>query len=134
MDDPTRELVRRRAGGRCEYCGIHQDSIAARFHVEHVTARQHHGTDDPSNLALSCDRCNFYKGTNLSAVDPETGRIVLLFHPRNDEWDSHFALESGVVLGHTDRGRATARLLNMNSQHRVQLRQELTHSSPPPTQ
>lgn len=132
MDDATRELVRNRAGGRCEYGGIQQLAIAARFHVEHIIARQHQGTDDPSNLALSCDRCNFYKGTNLSAVDPETGKIVFLFHPRRDQWDLHFALESGRVVGRTDQGRATSRILNMNSPHRVQLRLELAYSPPPP--
>lgn len=37
------------------------------FHVEHVIAKQHlnDATDDPANLALACNRCNAYKGTNL---------------------------------------------------------------------
>lgn len=90
--------------------------------------------DDPSNLALSCDRCNFYKGTNLAAVDPDTGRIVELFHPRRDDWRLHFGLGSGAVIGRTDRERATVRLLNMNARHRVQLRLELGRSAAPPLQ
>jgi hypothetical protein len=132
MDDATRELVRRRAADRCEYCGIHQHYIAARLHVEHVIARQHQGTDDPSNLALSCDRCNAYKGTNLSALDPVTSLVVMLFHPRLDRWHTHFAMQSGTIIGRTERGRATARLLNMNAHRRLQLRLELGASAAPP--
>ena len=48
MDAGTLELVRRRAQERCEYCGIPQAVIATRFHVEHILAKQHGGTDDPS--------------------------------------------------------------------------------------
>jgi hypothetical protein len=36
----------------------------------------------------------------------------------------HFEIHDGVVIGKTDVGRATARLLNMNAHHRVQLRAE----------
>lgn len=124
MDPATQELVRRRAHERCEYCGISQANVAARFHVEHIIARQHAGTDDLSNLALACDRCNAFKGTNLSAIDPLTGNLVTLFHPRNAVWSDHFTLNDGLVLGKSDIGRATVRLLNMNAHHRVQLRIE----------
>lgn len=131
MDAATRELVRQRAANRCEYCGIAQEHIVARLQIEHVVARQHGGTDDSSNLALSCDRCNLHKGTNLSAVDPETGDIVLMFHPRTDRWHEHFKLEFGEILGRTATGRATARLLNMNAPRRVQLRLELGRLAAP---
>jgi 5-methylcytosine-specific restriction endonuclease McrA len=36
------------------------------FHVEHIVSRQHGGSDDPNGLALACDRCNAYKGPNLT--------------------------------------------------------------------
>ena len=86
MDPATQELVRHRANERCEYCGIRQSSVAARFHVEHIIARQHGGTDDPSNLALACDRCNAFKGPNLSAIDTESGNVTL--HPRATNFTS----------------------------------------------
>jgi len=122
MDQATQDLVRYRARNCCEYCGIPQLHVAARFHVEHIIARQHGGTDDPSNLAVACDRCNAFKCPNLSAIDPETGVVVKLFHPRNDLWQVHFAVHVGLILGNTDVGRATVRLLNTNAYHRVQLR------------
>ena len=54
MDAATRNLVRRRAGDRCEYCGLHQDlSPLAALQIEHVRPRKHGGTDDPDNLALA---------------------------------------------------------------------------------
>jgi len=101
-----------------------QAHVAARLHVKHIIARQHGGSDDPSNLALACDRCNAFKGPNLSAIDPLTGNIVTLFHPRKDVWTVHFVLKDGMILGQSDVGRATVRLLNMNAFHRVQLRIE----------
>jgi 5-methylcytosine-specific restriction endonuclease McrA len=57
MDAEVRELVRRRAGGRCEYCGLLQEATPlVSHHVEHITARQHGGDDSENNLALACDR------------------------------------------------------------------------------
>ena len=118
MDAATRELVRRRAGGRCEYCGIPQQATPfIPFHVEHIRARQHAGDDNPNNLALACDRCNAYKGPNLVSVDPESGETAALFDPRQHDWSEHFRNESGKIVGLTAIGRESVRLLNMNAAH-----------------
>jgi hypothetical protein len=82
MDKGASDFVRQRAGNRCEYCGLPQDASALRFHIEHIIARQHGGNDDTMNLALACPECNYQKGTNLSGIDPDTGKTTLLFHPR----------------------------------------------------
>ena len=86
MDAATSQLVRQRAGHRCEYCHLPQEHSAIQFHLEHIIARQHGGTDAPENLALACPECNYQKGTNLSGVDPDTGKVTPLFHPRRDAW------------------------------------------------
>jgi hypothetical protein len=126
MDQALANLVRERAGERCEYCRLHQDDAPFyRFHVEHVIPRQHGGDDDPANLALACHHCNLHKGTNLSGIDPETGTIVPLFHPRRDDWDSHFERRGIRVAGRTAAGRATVEVLNMNATARLELRAEL---------
>ncbi len=52
--------VRQRANGRCEYCMLPEEASEVAFHVEHIRAKQHGGSDDLSNLALACDRCNFF--------------------------------------------------------------------------
>ena len=117
--------VRQRANGRCEYCMLSEEASEVAFHIEHIRAKQHGGSDDLSNLALACDRCNFSKGPNLSSVDSETDEIVTLFHPRQDTWCEHFAIQKAEVVGLTPCGRATASLLQMNAPKRVQLRAAL---------
>jgi hypothetical protein len=73
MKKAARDSARLRANDRCEYCLISQAvEPALLFHVEHIIARQHGGSDDISNLALSCPSCNLHKGSNLSGVDPDT--------------------------------------------------------------
>jgi hypothetical protein len=126
MDRHTRLVVVRRAQNICEYCRIPQTLVPFHtFHVEHIVARQHGGSDDPDNRCLACDRCNAYKGPNLTAIDPVTNRVVELFHPRRHLWHEHFAFSGPKIIGLTPIGRATARLLNMNDNRRLSLRQEL---------
>ena len=125
MDAATRELVRQRAADCCEYCRIPQAATPfISFHVEHIIARQHldEDQDNSAGLAYACDRCNAFKGSNLSSIDAQTGEKVDLFHPRLDTWADHFELADGRIHGLTPVGRATARLLNMNDERRVELR------------
>jgi hypothetical protein len=96
---------------------------AIRRRAGNVVSRQHGGSDDPNSLALACDRCNAYKGPNLTSIDPDTGTVVALFNPRRDRWDDHFAVEGGHIAGLTATGSATVRLLNMNAPRRVELRE-----------
>lgn len=124
MDPAIRDLVRRRAGNACEYCRIPQDATPLiSFHIEHIVSRQHGGCDALDTLALACDRCNAYKGPNLTSIDPDTDAVVALFNPRQDTWRDHFSVRDGHVIGLTAKGRATARLLNMNAPRRVELRE-----------
>lgn len=125
MDAAARRLVRGRAGGRCEYCGLRQMALPlASFHVEHIRAKQHGGSDDTENLALACHHCNAHKGPNLTGVDPQTGVIVPLYHPRRDAWDGHFARQGPIVLGLSPAGRATVRTLAMNADVQLEARAE----------
>ena len=80
--------------------------------------------DEPNALALACNRCNAYKGTNLASIDPDTKEMVPLYNPRQDAWQDHFLLRGGEIVGLTPTGRATVRLLNMNAPQRVELRRE----------
>ena len=125
MHPGIRDLVRQRAQGRCEYCRLPEHAIDIPFHIEHIVARQHRGDDDQANLCLACDRCNLYKGPNLTSIDPVSGQTVPLFHPRNHTWHEHFAWRGVEIIARTETGRATVRLLNMNAPRRVQLRSEL---------
>jgi len=123
VPEPVRSIVIARAQGFCEYCGMHQNwEPFHTYHVEHIIARQHRGTDDPSNLALACHHCNLFKGPNLTSRDPDGDALVTIFHPRHNRWTEHFKIESSHVIGLTDIGRTTVFLLEMNADQRVDLR------------
>ena len=92
MDSATRDIVRRRAHNRCEYCLLPQLHSALAHHVEHIVARQHGGADEVDNLALACHRCNLCKGPNLTSIDSVSREVVPLFHPRRDAWEAHFRM------------------------------------------
>ena len=130
-----RKFVRDRAAGYCEYCRLHQDyDRYYAFHVEHIVARQHGGSTDPANLAWSCHSCNLHKGPNLSGLDPQTGRIVQLFHPRRDRWEQHFRWAGPILTARTAVGRATVAVLQLNTVERIELRMLLVNQGlfPPP--
>jgi hypothetical protein len=93
------------------------------WNVEHIVARQHGGGDDSANLALACYHCNAHKGPNLSGLDPESGALVRLFHPRQDQWDEHFERNGVLIVGRTAVGRTTVGLLKMNAADRRRLRE-----------
>ena len=96
-----------------------------RFHLEHIRPRRHGGLGLLGNLAWACARCNERKGTNLSGVDPDTNRVVRLFNPQRDVWARHYVWEGLRIRGLTATGRATAWLLEYNSDERLKLRQGL---------
>src|SRR5262245_14994042 len=126
MEAATRDLVRRRAGEACEYCGLAQDDLPfASFHIEHIIPKHQGGTDAPDKLALSCNHGNAHKGPNLAGIDPESGQIVPLFNPREEAWHEHFERHGPVILGRTPVGRATGRVLAMNTIERIELRAAL---------
>jgi len=118
-----RDLVRRRAGDRCEYCRITQQADPFfQFHIEHIVPLQHGGPTEEGNLALACHHCNLHKGPNLTGIDPSSSSIVPLFHPRTQTWDEHFEKRGSLVIGLTPTGRATVHVLAMNAPVRSQLR------------
>lgn len=123
MSAGIRVLVRERAGNACEYCQLHQrDSPLASLHLEHIVPKVHGGGGDLDNLALACVDCNLHKGTNLTGIDPETGLVTQLFHPRQGQWSEHFEWVGIHIHGKTAIGRTTVRVLNMNSEDQLALR------------
>ena|SRR2546425_8375302 len=123
MSAADRARAQRRARNRCEYCKLHQDdSPLAALHVEHIIPKAHGGGDDLENLALACIDCNLHKGTNLTGIDPKTGAVTELFHPRHHRWADHFARRGLYLVGKTAVGRTTIRVLQMNSDDQLALR------------
>lgn len=113
----SREEIRARADGRCEYCRLPEAFSGAAFHIEHIVPRSRGGSHAAGNVALSCPMCNGQKGSRVRAADPRTGRQERLFHPRRDAWTRHFAWSGNrlTIEGRTTIGRATVAALSLNS-------------------
>jgi len=123
MDAAAKRLVRERVGNCCEYCRLRQEqSPLFPLQIEHIRPRKHHGGDDLENLALGCIDCNLHKGPNVAGVDPDTGMVTELFHPRRHLWDDHFELRGPLLVRKSPIGRVTIDVLSMNSYDQVALR------------
>jgi hypothetical protein len=114
--NPRYAQVAERASHRCEYCQAPEAVFNFPFEVEHVIPPGRGGADEATNWALSCRACNLHKSDHLEAVDPHTGALAQLFHPRRQRWEDHFAVdsESGALIGRTPTGRGTVERLQMN--------------------
>lgn len=120
-----RTQIQQRAGGRCEYCRVHENDVLFPHEPDHVIADQHGGDTTTENLALACFHCNRQKGPNIASIDPETGQIAPLFNPRSDRWETHFRFEGARIIPLTAIGRATVQLLKLNSSERIRVRTSL---------
>jgi hypothetical protein len=119
-----RDQVIRRAGNRCEYCGLSQVGQEAAFHVDHVVPQSDGGSTTVDNLALACVSCSLRKWARQSAIDPETGAEVLLFNPRTQSWAQHFRWEGEFITPLTAIGRATVTALALNRSLILAIRRE----------
>ena len=120
-----RRVVYERAGGRCEYCLIPETAVLVAHQIDHIISQKHGGLTESDNLALSCTLCNKYKGSDLASLDPVTGEIIPLFHPRRDRWLDHFRLSDAQFIPLTPKGRVTVRLLQLNNPERIEERELL---------
>jgi hypothetical protein len=125
MEAALIRLVWRRADGRCEYCQLSQEFDDRAFEVDHVISRKHQGPTVAGNLALSCFRCNSFKGSDIGGRDPKTRKLTGLFNPRRHKWARHFRWQGGYLIGRTPVGRVTVAILQINDPLRVELREGL---------
>jgi len=117
--------VRQRAAGRCEYCRLPRQATSVPFEIDHIVARKHRGRTVASNLALSCWYCNSFKGSDIAGLDPATGKLTRLFHPRRHQWGWHFRYDGATLVGRTAIGRTTIQVLQINCEEAVTLRESL---------
>ena len=120
-----RRQVEERANNCCEYCLMPDFATFASHEIDHIIAEKHGGRTESENLALSCTLCNKYKGSDLASIDPDTQKIVPLYHPRQNYWDEHFRLSRAEFIALTAICRVTIRLLQLNRIDRVEERQLL---------
>ena len=124
MDAALIRQVWRRADGCCEYCRLSQEFDDRPFEIDHILSRKHSGASIPSNLALSCFRCNSYKVPTSAASTPSPA-LTPLFNPRRHKWATHFRWEGPYLIGRTAIGRVTVAVLQINDDLRVELRESL---------
>jgi len=119
-----RQLVRDRAGDRCEYCLSAQAFVMGRLQIDHIQPVVKDGSDGEENLCLACELCNQYKWKQTIALDPQTQEFANLFHPRQQDWNTHFSWSSDgiIILGLTACGRATIGALKLNNTLAVTVR------------
>lgn len=106
-----RQQVLERARAQCEYCRFPQRFALAPHVIDHIIAYKHGGATTLDNLALACPLCNQHKGSDIASLDPLTGQLTALFHPRRDVWREHFTLTGNRLTPLTASGRVTAALL-----------------------
>ncbi len=90
LSGEQRRFVRERAGNCCEYCRVGEEDRFSFFQIDHIISVKHGGMDEMENLCLACYKCNGYKGSNVAAIDPETGQATRLYHPRQQKWEAQF--------------------------------------------
>jgi hypothetical protein len=125
MDKATERMVRLRAGEYCEYCRLPELCSKLKFTIDHIRAKQHGGSDEAENLALSCGYCNRHKGPNIAGIDPASGQMTRLFNPRSDSWTEHFTWDGPRINRVTAMGRTTVVVLALNSREQLSIRQAL---------
>lgn len=74
------DLVRQRAGRRCEYCHTSEQWQYIPFMVDHIIPLARGGSDNPDNLALACFHGNRRKADRLTAVDPDSGEVLIVIY------------------------------------------------------
>jgi HNH endonuclease len=131
----TKRLVKERANGCCEYCLSQSKFSSDPLSIEHIIPRSKGGTNDLEDLAVSCQGCNNLKYNHTEAIDPMTGEVAPLYHPRQDSWHEHFywSADLSQMIGATPTGRATVEKLQLNREGVVNLRRLLvpTGDHPP---
>jgi len=95
-----------------------------RLEIEHIIPRAQGGSDDESNLWLSCSLCNRYKGAQTEGIDSMSGAVAALFNPRTQKWFNHFqwSVDGTYIIGLTQIGRATVEALRLNNEIAVKVR------------
>lgn len=69
------------ANGHCEYCGFPEAAAALPFHVDHIIASKHGGSDEAINLPWACYSCNLFKGTNIAGLNLAAAPVYAAMPP-----------------------------------------------------
>lgn len=65
-----------RQKGKCYYCAVKLSKGKNAYHVDHIIPLSRGGSNDPSNLVITCPTCNLKKQDKLPHEWPEGGRLL----------------------------------------------------------
>jgi hypothetical protein len=118
-----RKQVAELADHRCSYCKS-PSVVGIPMVIDHIVPVVKGGSSHLRNLCLACYRCNEFKGSLLTALDPLTGASTSFFNPRQQTWDEHFTwTQDGLrLIGLTACERAMVDVLHLNHEWIVQAR------------
>ena len=113
-----RQQLAKADNGQCVYCQTREENTGQALTVDHIIPVAQNGPTDFGNLCRACRHCNESTREQVARVDPLTGKTVVLYHPRNQDWHEHFMWDQAGIRIHglTETGRATVVALNMNNQ------------------
>lgn len=116
--------VAAQSANRCGYCQSQQRLMGVALTIDHIIPQSLGGATEPENLCQACWGCNLTKSDRTTAIDPQTGESVRLFHPNSQEWNEHFRWsETGLyIVGLTPVGRASVIALKLNRSQLVESR------------
>lgn len=102
-----------------------------KLEIEHIHPKALGGKTSEENLWLACRECNAHKAVKIKDFDILTGRIVKLFNPRKQSWNSHFKFSEDCteIIGKTACGRATVESLKMNNFYQTTARLAWTETN-----
>jgi HNH endonuclease len=134
VSEALRRRVSTRAEHLCEYCLIDIADTFLGGEVDHIVSVKHGGATEVDNLAYTCQPCNRNKGSDLGSIYRPSGQLVRFFNPRTDRWAEHFVLHDARIYPLPAIGEVTARILDFNSEERLQERHGLIEQGryPPP--
>ncbi|MEM6353759.1 MAG: HNH endonuclease, partial [Cyanobacteria bacterium P01_D01_bin.14] len=91
-------------------------------------------TTELHNLAYACQGCNSHKYNHTTGIDPVSGDVAPLHHPRQQIWSKQFTWneDCSKILGITAVGRTTVIRLHLNRLGLVNLRKILYASGEHP--
>jgi hypothetical protein len=107
LSGSLRYEVLKRAGFRCELCGISADERA--IEVDHILPRKHGGQDDHTNLQALCFKCNANKGARDDEdFRPLHSAVCNLLRTLSVWWPAKWASGSSEIRGRIRIGTSQA--------------------------
>ena len=116
LPQSLRQRVLTTSRNQCAYYHTLTTITGARLVIDHIIPEAANGQTVWENLCVACHSCNEFKGAQVVAQDPLTGKRVSLFHPRRQQWREPFywSEDGSTIIGLTTTGRVTVAALNMN--------------------